>query len=172
MEFADRALAHPVAVLVVLLGLDDRLLAGFGDIVGLVLAFLACLVLGSVVGVVEFALRAALDHQGLVVGEFNVDVLLRDAGQFAVKVVGVVALTEVEARGKRAERGELTAVGAVEVAVVQETEERSEVSGRRDVEKRHCGIQRLFFVKKCRLVMVLGGLLMRKIWIVCCLVNA
>ena len=141
VEFADRALARPVAVFVVPLD-GDRLL-----IAGLVLTFLAFLVLGSVIGVglVEFALRTALDHQGLVVGEFNVDVLLRDAGQFTVEIVGVIALTEVEARRERAERGELTAVGAVEVAVVQETEQRSEVSGRGNVEKRHFGVQRLLF---------------------------
>ena len=136
VEFADRALARPVAVFVVPLD-GDRLL-----IAGLVLTFLAFLVLGSVIGVgiVEFALRAALDHQGLVVGEFNVDILLGDARQFAVEIVGVITLAEVESRRERAERAELTAVGAVEVSVVQETEQRSEVSGRGNVEKRHCGV--------------------------------
>jgi len=136
VEFADRALARPVAVFVVPLD-GDRLL-----IAGLVLTFLASLVLGSVIGVgiMEFALRAALDHQGLVVGEFNVDILLGDARQFAVEIVGVITLAEVELRRERAERAELTAVGAVEVSVVQETEQRSEVSGRGNVEKRHCGV--------------------------------
>ena len=78
VEFSDRAFADPVAVLVVRLGhgLVSRLIV---------------VVLRSV-GSVEFTLRSALDHQGLGVGEFDVDALLRNAGQFAVEVVAFFAL--------------------------------------------------------------------------------
>lgn len=127
VEFAHGALADPEARLVVLL-LDHFLaltlcLLGFAGFRGVV-----------------FALGAALDHKSLRVGELNVDVLLRDAREFTVEVVGIVGLADVEARSEGAHAGHLTTALAVGVVVVQKTEERGEVSsGRHGSEERHFG---------------------------------
>jgi len=103
MELADGALADPVLEVVLsLLGdflLVGGLLDGFPAIVVLVLdgSWLGRIAsLGFRVGVV-FADSAALDIQCLRVGEFDFNVLLSDAGEFAVEMVGVLGLADVEA---------------------------------------------------------------------------
>ena len=136
VEFSDGAFADPVAVLVVRLGhgLVSRLIV---------------VVLRNV-GSVEFTLRSALDHQGLGVGEFDVDALLGNAGQFAVEMVAFFAFTDVKARSERAQRRDLVAAGAVDIVVVQQAEEGTEVSGSgHGSEERHFGrvvVQRMFKV--------------------------
>lgn len=152
VEFAHGALAHPVAVLVVV-GLGGHglvFVSGLDDatvVVVLGLAFFSSTGRRAVGGG-GFALGAALDHQSLVVGELDFNVLLRDPGQLTVEVVGVVALADIEARRERTQRGALSAAGAVDVVVVQQAEEGSEVSGSRDgAEERHSSsvrYQRLF----------------------------
>jgi hypothetical protein len=79
-----------------------------------------------VVGSGVFALTATLYDQSLGVGELNVDVLLGDARKLTIKVVGILALTNVEPRGERGGR-RLAASRAVAVVVVQETEKRGEI---------------------------------------------
>lgn len=121
VEFADGALLDPesVAVLIsqaTLLDLIGRRLASFGRRV--------------------FALDAALDHQRLRVGELDVDVLLVHAGQLAVQQVGVLGLAYVEARRPVLDR-RVAARRPVHVIVVEEAEERSEVTSA--WEERHCG---------------------------------
>lgn len=127
VEFSNGALAHPVAVLLVV-GLGDGLLSGSGNIAA------ACALgfsrVGVVVAFVEFTLSTALDHQGVVVGKFDVDALLGNTGKFAVEVVGIFSLADVKARREGADSGTLGAAGAVDVVVVQKTEERREVSSR------------------------------------------
>ena len=151
VEFAHGALAHPVAVLVVV-GLGGHglvFVSGLDDatVVVVVLAFFSSTGRRAVGGG-GFALGAALDHQSLVVGELDFNVLLRDSGQLTVEVVGVITLADIEARRERTQRGALSAAGAVDVVVVQQAEERSEVSGsRHGAEERHSGgvgCQRLF----------------------------
>ena len=126
VEFADRALADPEA----------RLVLGLGHCLALALRLLGFAGLRGMV----FALRAALNHEGLRVRELNVDVLLSNAREFTVEVVGIVGLTDVEARCEGAHAGHLATALAVSVVVVQETEERREVaSGRHGSEERHLG---------------------------------
>lgn len=138
VEFANRALADPEAWLA--LGLGDLLLASLCDLSAFTLGGLVVALAGF--GGVVFALGAALDHEGLGVGEFNVDVLLGDTGKFAIEVVGIGGFADVEARRKGAHGG-LAARGAVDVIVVQEAEERTEVAAGRDgAEERHFGCSR------------------------------
>lgn len=158
VEFAHGALACPESVLgVAVVGLGghgllfvsglDKTSAGV-----LALAFFSGVGLGVVSGD-GFALGAALDHQSVVVGELDINVLLRDTGQFTVEMVGVVALTDIEARRERAHRGDLSAAGAVDVVVVQQAEERSEVprSRRHGTEERHFSVWfRGLFVDCCK----------------------
>lgn len=139
VEFPDGALADPVVVLV--LGLGHGLVSRLGDIV--------VIVLGSV-GSVEFTLGSAFNHQGLGVGELDVDALLRNAGQLAIEVVAFFVFADVKARRERAQRRGLVVAGAVDIVVVQQTEEGTEVSGSgHGSEERHFGkvvVQRLFKV--------------------------
>lgn len=142
VELADRALAHPVAVLLVVV-LADLLVAGL-DHLGTLLLLLFVVrgrgLLGGVLGSagVVFALDAALDHESFVVGEFNVNVLLGDAGKFAVQKVGVVGLANIKAGCKRAHRGSLASGRPVDIVVVQKAEERGEVARSVEgVEERH-----------------------------------
>lgn len=133
VEFSNGALAHPVAVLLVV-GLGD----GSGDIAA------ACALrfsrFGVVVALVEFTLSTALDHQGVVVRELDLDALLGSTGEFAVEVVGVFSLADVKARREGADSGTLGGAGAVDVVVIQKTEERREVSSRgHGSEERHFG---------------------------------
>lgn len=126
LELADAALAGPVAVL--LLGLGS---GGFGFSL-----FAAVLGLGFGGGVL--ALGATLHDEGLGVGELNIDVLLRDARQLSIQVVGISALAHVEAGREGAESGRLAA-GAVVVVVVEQAEQRGEVAraGKVGAEERH-----------------------------------
>ena len=129
LEFADGALSRPVAVgrlvglLVGTLALGDGLVA-FAFSLGL--------------GVVVFALGTALHDQSLRVGELDVDVLLSNSGQFAIQVIGVAALTNIEA-GTEGAHGGLLAAGAVDIIVVQKAEEGREIAGGREAgaEERH-----------------------------------
>lgn len=118
LELADGALAGPEVVAG--LGLGGVITSGLLGLGGVVLA-----------------LGAALYDQSVGIGELDVDVLLGDAGQLAIQVVGVLGLANVEARGEGA-GGDLAA-GTVVVVVVQEAEERGEVA-RREVgaQQRHC----------------------------------
>jgi len=112
VELADGALADPVLVTVVA--------AGLARLRGVVLA-----------------LGAALDDKGLLVGELDLNVLLRDAGQLAVQVVGVGWLAHVEARREAADgRGAVAAGRAVQIVVVQQAEERGELAGAEAGEER------------------------------------
>ena len=70
------------------------------------------------------------------VGELDADVFLVDAWQFAVEFVGVFNLLDVEARLEGADAGGASAAAvaagglrAVDVVVVEEAEERTEVRG-------------------------------------------
>lgn len=135
VELADGALADPVfglVVVVVVRLLHLLALAVVGG--GVVLVALARL------RRVVLALGAALDDEGLVVGELDLDVLLRDAGQLAVQVVGVSGLAHVKARGEAAQGGGGAAASlAVDVVVVQQAEEGGEVAGAevREQRERH-----------------------------------
>lgn len=125
LELADRALAGPVAV-GGLGGLSRLLISGLG-------------VIGLGLGVV-FALSAALDHEGLGIGELDVDVLGQDAGQFTVEVIGIVALAEVKARVEGAHSWLVVTSSAVVIAVlvlVEETEEGVDVARSEDATERH-----------------------------------
>ena len=44
------------------------------------------------------ALSAALDAKGVLAGEFDLDILLVDAGKLAFELVAVLALSHIEAR--------------------------------------------------------------------------
>lgn len=103
--------------------------------VGVLSAFLG---LGWWLGAVVLAFGAALDNQGLGVGELNIGVLLIDARQFAIKMVRLFTLTDVKARRERANR-RLVAGRAVVIVLVKKTKERGEVAraGEVGTEKRH-----------------------------------
>lgn len=100
------------------------------------------------------ALGVAFDCQSLGVGEFNLDVLLLDAGEFAVEFVGVSDLLDVELGAKDLEVTMRLASAVVVVAapgvlveVVEQTEERSERGGgigsdERSWEEGHCACMR------------------------------
>ena len=85
------------------------------------------------------ALGAALDDEGMGVGELNVNVFLLDAGEFALEFVGVLVLADVEFGLKGADGGVggEVAVAALGGVVVKETEEGSHVGGRIAREERH-----------------------------------
>ena len=97
MEFSDGALVDPVAVFVV--GLGYSLVSRLGDIAAFTLAVSF---LGGVRSV-GFVLGPALNHQSVRVGEFNVNTVLRNAGQFTLEMVGFLGLVNVKARSERAE---------------------------------------------------------------------
>lgn len=140
VELADRAFAHPVAVLLVVV-LADLLVTGldhFGTLLLLLLVVRG--LLGGLLGSsgVVFALAAALDHESLVVGELNVNVLLGNAGKLAVQKVGIVGFANIKAGRKGAHRGSLASGRPVDIVVVQEAEERGEVARSVEgVEERH-----------------------------------
>lgn len=138
-ELANSTLTSPVAVT----SLGGRLRRLLRSLDGLLLVAVAGLLLWRW-GVV-LALGATFHDQSLGVGEFNVDVLLGDTGEFAVQVEGCLALADVEARREAAQAG--LAVVAVVVVVVQKAEEGGEVACRWEggSEERHCGFAlRLF----------------------------
>jgi hypothetical protein len=140
LELADGALTDPVARLVGGLLGGNLLLVGLCNLAAFALGRLLGLGLLSLVLVagVVLALRPALDHQGLRVGELHVNVALWYTREFTVKVVGLAGFTNIEARGERP-LGSLAARAAVGVVVVKETEERREVSrSRNSSEERHC----------------------------------
>lgn len=83
------------------------------------------------------ALRVALDDEGVRVGELDADVFLVDARQFAVQLVRVFYFFDVEAGLEGADAGGAASgagagaggLGAVDVVVVEEAEEGTEVRG-------------------------------------------
>lgn len=129
LELANRALAGPVAV---------AGLVGLGLVASL--GHSAIIITGGLVGVsgVVLALGATLHDQGVGVGELNTDVLLGNAGQLAIQVVGVLTLADIEAWLESAGGGGLAA-RPVQVVVIQQTEERGKVAARREAgaEQRH-----------------------------------
>lgn len=91
-----------------------------------------------VVGVL--ALGAALDDESVRVGEFDFDVLLVDAREFAVEMVTVLDFPDVESRREGGDMLETTAgllAGAVDIVVIQEAEEGSEIA-RREACREEC----------------------------------
>ncbi|ROV97667.1 hypothetical protein VSDG_04565 [Cytospora chrysosperma] len=102
------------------------------------------------------ALGPTRDHEGLRLGELDVDVVLLDAGELTVELVGVLRLLHVEARGEGGSGAAGAMAGAglsagllgVLVEVIQEAEERGERGLRSKVgswEERHfagCGRDR------------------------------
>ena len=161
MEASNAPLADPVFVLGLLLPGDSLLglLGNLGVLGGLSgLVFDAGLVLLVLVGGLELLLlltgfdsgRAltlfadvlvlAGDGQGVVVGPFDVDVLLVDAGELAVQLVGFLGLLDVELRGEGADALEL-AVDVVEglaVVLVEEAEDGSELLSEAWEERHGC----------------------------------
>lgn len=135
LELADRTLVSPVAVV----RLSSLLLLNLLRIGGLV--FNGGLVVRGSLSlrlVVVFTLDAALHDQGLVVGEFNVDVLLGNTRELAIEVVSFIGLADIEAGVERGSSAR--AAGAVGVIVVKKTEEGREVTLTREAstEERHC----------------------------------
>jgi len=115
-EAAIGALADPVArTMLTSLG-HVVLVIGFGDALVLAIALGGTLVLNSglfgartVLGVgdarfaaFEGVLGVTLNGEGVVVGPLDVDVGLLDAGEFAVKLVGILGFDNVEARSEGA----------------------------------------------------------------------
>lgn len=117
--------------LVVGLGSTVRggLLAGFGDLGWLGLTFDGS---GGRCAALGVALGAALDGQGLRIGELDVDVLLVDAGEFAVQLVRILTLLDVKAGLEGAdslvEGGTEAAAHGVVGVVVEKAEERCELA--------------------------------------------
>lgn len=76
------------------------------------------------------ALRSAANDHGLRVGELDVNVLLVDARELAVELVGVVGLADIELGLPAGDVGSATALALtrVVVKVVKEAEEGSEGS--------------------------------------------
>jgi len=90
----------------------------------------------STVGrVVIFTFYTTLDHKSLRVREFNVDLVLGQAGQLAVEMISVLGFTDIKSGGKAANGGVVLA-RSVDIIVVQEAEERREVIDTR--EESHC----------------------------------
>lgn len=99
------------------------------------------------------ALGPARDHEGLRLGELDVDVVLLDAGELTVELVGVLRLLHVEARGEGGSGAAGAIAGAglgagllgVLVEVIQEAEEggkrglRSKVGSREERHVAGCG---------------------------------
>jgi len=92
-------------------------------------------------------LSATLDTQGLGIGEFNLDILLLNAREFAVQLVGILDFLDIEARLEGAEGRETAEVGKVIASlaralvrgvVVEETEERGEFARGEAWEGKHC----------------------------------
>jgi len=85
------------------------------------------------------ALDLAMDHDGLWLGELNVDILALDARELAVQLVGVLRLADVElgvemprceaALAVGGSRVGVAALAPVVVKVVEQTEERGEGGG-------------------------------------------
>jgi len=71
------------------------------------------------------ALGAALDGQGVGVGEFDLDILLLDSGKFAVEFVRILEFLDVELWGKSLQGGAtiLLTLAAVLIEVVKHTKE-------------------------------------------------
>jgi len=144
-EFPTAALRDPVFGF--LLGLSGLFLRG-GDLSGSFSTFLldGCLV-RSLMAVLAFgdgslgrrildeaswwsaggvaALGAAPDGQGVGISEFDLDVLLFNAREFAVEFVGILDFLDIELRGKGLQLREAGAVAlaAVLIEFVQHTEE-------------------------------------------------
>lgn len=149
-EFPNTALRNPILALVLLLlflwriSLLDyltrsRALAAFGNILDCGLMLLVLLLDGLWLGssldesswwsaalIVTFG--AAVDSEGLGVGELDVDVLLGDAWEFTVKFVVCLVLLEVEFGLEGGERATTTSSrwGVVVVELIKKTEERGE----------------------------------------------
>lgn len=106
-----------------------------------------------------FALRAALDDEGMGVGELDAHVFLGDARQLAVEFVGVGDFFDIEAGLEGADGGAGVGagggrLGAVGVVVVEEAEEGGEVRvGGQGLEEGGHGAR----VFKCGLSWEFGG---------------
>lgn len=85
----------------------------------------------------ELTLGLALDDERVRVRELDVDVLLINTRQLAFQDILVLGLADVEARGERAHRQPRVAVCDVVVVVVQQPEQRGELSGREARDERH-----------------------------------
>lgn len=85
-----------------------------------------------------FPLGAAFDDQGVGVGEFNVDVLLIETGQFALELVGVFVLADIEFRLEGADGGVGEPTEALGVVVVDQSEELGHFVIWEAWEERHC----------------------------------
>ena len=83
------------------------------------------------------ALDTAFDDQRVGVGELNVDVFLFNAGKFAVQLVGVFVLADIEL-GLESTYGRVEAASTLGGVVVEETEERVDVVVGEACEERHC----------------------------------
>ena len=157
MELSNRALRDPIARAMVVL---DLVVRGFGDVLvprGIAIGCFLVLVFDSsftawrrfshiasdtatgflrAVGGI-LALDAAFDDQGVGISELDVHIFLVDAGKFALELVGLFVLTDVEF-GLEGADGGVEAAGALGVVVVEETEERVYVVAWEACEERHC----------------------------------
>jgi hypothetical protein len=156
VEFSDGALADPVLGLVLVVLGDVLVLGLLGDLVvlgfvGVVLdsGLVTELLLLGLFTVLDEALWALTfladvfvatrDGQRVVVGPFDVDVLLLDTGEFSVKFVALLCLLDVELGSKGPDVAEF-AVDVAEglpIVFVEKTEDRSEFLSE-SWEERHC----------------------------------
>lgn len=128
VELADRPLTHPEAVFLVV-ALADLLVPGL-DHLGTLLLLVIRGLLGGLLGSagVVFALAAALDHECVIVGELDLNVLVGNAWKLAIQKVGIVGFANIKAGRKGAHRGSLISGRPVEIVVVQKAEERGKVA--------------------------------------------
>lgn len=74
------------------------------------------------------ALNTTLDDEGVGISELNVHILLIDAGKLAVELVGVLDFADIELGLEGLDGGMTTAAGTVRVVIVEQAEERGEVT--------------------------------------------
>ena len=157
MKFSNRALRDPIARAMVVLGLVVR---GFANVLvlrGIAVGCFLVLVFDSsfaawrrfshiasdtatgflrAVGGI-LALNAAFDDQGVGISELDVHIFLVEAGKFALELVGLFVLADVEF-GLEGADGGVEAACALSVVVVEETEEGVHVAAWEACEERHC----------------------------------
>ena len=154
MELPNRTLGNPVLGAMLLISLSgstllDSLSILFGILGGLVLngSFVALASVGHIAsdaatGLVRafggvFALDTALDDESVGIGEFDVDVLLVETGEFALELVGFFVLADIEL-GLEGADGGIGGERAVVVVVVKKTEEWRDIARGKAWEERHC----------------------------------
>lgn len=88
--------------------------------------------------VIVLPVDSTLDDEGMSVSEFDVDVVLVDTRQFAVKVIAAVLLVDVETRAERAggRYPALRALGTMYIVVIKQVEQGREAT-RRACEESH-----------------------------------